>query len=153
MNIKTLFTLLLLCFFVAISKAQYSPYIGTWKGFLLTDVSNADNANGLPVTLFISDDNKSGELHGEMTVQYRYQTDVYRAKYSVAGIYDKTTSQVYIEQQKIIYYDLLPKGLEWCLGKGTFKLQRNPYEKKNYLDGTLISNCGNEKMRMVLIKK
>jgi hypothetical protein len=142
-----------LCCTVSFSKAQYSPYIGTWNGYLITDTDNADNQNGLPVTLFFSDDNKLGELSGEMTIQYRYQTDVYRAKYSVTGTYSKSASRVFIEQKKIIFCDILPKGLQWCFGSGTFSLLRNPYKKKNYLDGIMSSNCGKEKMRMIIVKK
>lgn len=136
-----------------ISIAQYSPIIGGWKGYLLTDTSNADNRTGLPVVMNISDSNNKGEFAGDMTIQYRYQTDIYRVKYVISGNFDESTSVAYIEQEKIVYYDLLPKGLKWCFGSGYFKLQRNPYRKKIYLDGTMTTDCGDDPMRFVLIKK
>ncbi|MBK9792682.1 MAG: hypothetical protein IPP60_06170 [Sphingobacteriales bacterium] len=88
-----------------------------------------------------------------MTIQYRYQTDIYKAKYVLSGLYDETFTNIYITQEKLLYYDILPKGLQWCFGSGTFVLHRNPYRKKNYIDGYMTTNCGNEKIRMVLVKK
>jgi len=136
-----------------VSKAQYSPILGNWKGFLLTDTTNADNQKGLPVLLSIFDDNDKGDFYGEMSIQYFYQTDVYKAKYIVSGNYDESTSTVFIEQERLVFYDILPKGLQWCFGSGTLQLKRNPSRKKNYLDGSMTTNCGDEEMRMVLIKK
>ncbi|HNY55525.1 MAG: hypothetical protein KAX69_03920 [Chitinophagales bacterium] len=101
----------------------------------------------------IIDDNDAGELVGEMIIQYRYQTDLYKAKYKVLGMINYENMTMYLEQSKLIYYDLLPKGYQWCFGIGTFEILRNPYRKKNYLDGYMTTNCGDEKLRMVLIKK
>ncbi|MFN8261027.1 MAG: hypothetical protein U0X41_08860 [Chitinophagales bacterium] len=128
-------------------------YTGNWKGFLLTDTTNVDNQKGLPVTVFISDDNDKGELYGEMTIQYRYQTDIYKAKYIISGNYEEGENSVYLQQERLVYYDLLPKGLQWCFGGGNFVVYRNPYKKKNYMDGFMTTNCGNEQMRIVLVKK
>ena len=128
-------------------------YHGTWKGYLMSSSLDADNKKGLPVTLYIVDDNDAGMLIGEMSIQYRYQTDIYRAKYKVGGYIDYDENTIYIEQEKLIYYDLLPKGLQWCFGSGTYKVRRDPYKKKMYLDGSMVTNCGNEKLRMVLFKK
>lgn len=119
---------------------------------MLSNTSDVDNGKGLPVTLFISSDNEAGEMVGEMSIQYRYQTDIYKAKYSVNGLIDYENKSIYIEQVKLIYYDLLPRGLQWCFGNGTFQIFRNPYKKKNYLDGYMTTSCGPEKLRMVLIK-
>ena len=126
---------------------------GNWKGFLLSKNSDADNKKGLPVTLYIVDDKDAGDLVGEMTVQYQYQTDIYKAKYKVSGNINYEENTMYLVQEKLIFYDLLPKGLEWCFGSGSFNIRRNPYMKKNYLDGYMTTNCGNEKLRMVLFKK
>ena len=120
---------------------------------MLTDTTNADNKKGLPATLFISYVSTDGELAGEMTVQYRYQSDIYRAKYEVAGQYDAAASKAYIEQEKIVFHDILPKGLNWCFGSGYFQLKRNPYKKKYYLDGLMKTDCGKEIIRFILIKK
>ncbi|HOU47606.1 MAG TPA: hypothetical protein PLL99_07360 [Chitinophagales bacterium] len=127
--------------------------VGGWKGYMLTDTTNADNKKGLPATLFISYVSSDGELAGEMTVQYRYQSDIYRAKYEVTGQYNFANSQAFIEQQKIVFHDILPKGLQWCFGSGYFRLKRNPYKKKSYLDGIMTTDCGKEMIRIVLIKK
>jgi len=143
-------------FLLALSStayAQYSVFTGFWKGYLITDTSNIDNKKGLPVTVFISDDNNQGEVAGEMSIQYRYQTDVYKAKYMITGTYDETMTSLLITQEKIVYYDLLPKGLQWCFGSGSFTLERNPYKKRYYLDGIMTTNCGDEQMRIILIKK
>ena len=78
---------------------------------MLSNTSDVDNGKGLPVTLFISSDNEAGEMVGEMSIQYRYQTDIYKAKYSVNGLIDYENKSIYIEQVKLIYYDLLPRGL------------------------------------------
>jgi len=128
-------------------------FTGFWKGYLITDTSNIDNKKGLPVTVFISDDNNQGEVAGEMSIQYRYQTDVYKAKYMITGTYDETMTSLLITQEKIVYYDLLPKGLQWCFGSGSFTFEKNPYKKRYYLDGIMTTNCGDEQMRIILIKK
>lgn len=88
-----------------------------------------------------------------MTIKYRYQTDIYNAKYKVIGKVDYASNVMYIEQTELIYYDLLPKGLNWCFGRGTLNILRNPYYKKNYLDGYMTTNCGQDQQRFVLIKQ
>lgn len=128
-------------------------YHGTWKGYLMSNNLDADNKKGLPVTLYIVDDNDEGDLVGEMSIQYRYQTDIYKAKYKISGNINYEENTMYIVQEELVYYDLLPKGLEWCFGSGTYKVQRDPYKKKLYTDGYMTTNCGNEKLRMVLLKK
>lgn len=152
-TIQKIFTLSVFCLITQISFAQYSIFTGYWKGYLITDTTNVDHKKGLPVTLFISDDNEQGELYGEMTIQYRYQTDVYKAKYVISGMYDETLANVLITHEKLVYYDILPKGLQWCFGSGSFNVKRNPYKKKNYLDGIMTTNCGDEEIRMILVKK
>ncbi len=135
------------------SIAGNPMFHGTWKGFLMSKSLDGDNKKGLPVSLYIVDDNDAGDLFGEMSIQYRYQSDIYKAKYKVSGNINYDEKKIFIEQEKIIFFDLLPKGLEWCFGNGTFSILRNPYTKKYYLDGYMITNCGNERLRMVLIKK
>jgi hypothetical protein len=152
-NIRKYTIILFFSLFTISAFAQTSLYEGTWKGIMLSNTSDVDNGKGLPVTLFISSDNEAGEMVGEMSIQYRYQTDIYKAKYSVNGLIDYENKSIYIEQVKLIYYDLLPRGLQWCFGNGTFQIFRNPYKKKNYLDGYMTTSCGPEKLRMVLIKK
>jgi hypothetical protein len=147
-NIHTLFFLLL-----AASCFAGNPAVrGNWKGYLVSKSLDSDNSSGLPVTLYIIDDNDAGDFQGEMTVQYRYQTDLYKAKYSVEGNIDYTNYIITLEQTNLIYYDILPKGLQWCFGGGTFNIYRSIYGKKIYMDGYLGTNCGGEKMRMILIK-
>lgn len=126
---------------------------GTWKGFLLSKNADEDNKKGLPVSLYIVDDNDDGDLFGEMTVQYRYQTDIYKAKYKVTGQINFEDNTMFIKQERIIYCDILPKGLQWCFGSGDFNILRNVYKKKNYLDGYMTTDCGDEKLRMILLKK
>ncbi len=128
-------------------------YQGTWKGMLLSKSLDADNRKGLPVTLYIADNNGDGDISGEITIQYRYQTDIYKAKYNVIGKIDYINFTMYIEQTELIFYDILPKGYKWCFGSGNFKILRNPNRKRNYIDGFMNTNCGNEQMRMILIKK
>jgi hypothetical protein len=125
---------------------------GSWKGYLLSNTEDSDNRKGLPCSLFIIDDNDEGYFTGEMTVQYRYQTDIYKAKYTVQGMIDYEKYSIYLKQTKMVYYDLLPKGLQWCFGSGTFSIYRSIYGKKTYMDGPMNSTCGNEKMRLILIK-
>ena len=127
-------------------------YSGIWKGVIMIK-NDPDNPKGLATTLNIIDNADNGDLVGEMTVQYLYQTDAYKAKYKVLGIINYEEMTMYLEQTNLIYSDLLPKGLQWCFGIGTFQILRNPYRKKNYLDGYMTTNCGNEQLRMILIKK
>lgn len=128
-------------------------YSGNWKGYLFAGGNDGDKKRGLPVSLYIIDDNDDGDLVGEMSITYRYQSDLYRAKYKMSGQIDYENRTMFLQQEELIYYDLLPKGLKWCFGSGTFEMLRNPYKKKNYIDGYMTTNCGDEKLRMVLIKK
>lgn len=125
---------------------------GTWKGFLISNTNDEDNRNGLPVTLTIVDDNDKGEIFGEMVVSYRYQTDVYRAKYKISGNIDYANYRISLQQGDFIFNDLLPKGLKWCTGGGTFGVYRSSTAKKIYMDGFMQTNCGSEKLRLILIK-
>ncbi|MDB5227982.1 MAG: hypothetical protein JWN78_2175 [Bacteroidota bacterium] len=139
-------------FLLAYSCFAGNPALhGNWKGFI---VSNLDvyNSTGLPVSLSIVDDNDEGDLVGEMTVQYRYQTDIYKAKYAIEGNIDYEKYVISLRQTHFVYSDLLPKGLQWCIGGGTFNIYRSTYGKKTYMDGYMKSNCGKEDMRMILIK-
>ena len=150
MFLKKLHTILFL--FLASACLAGNPALhGEWKGFI---VSNLDvyNSTGLPVSLNITDDNDQGGLVGEMIVQYRHQTDVYKAKYAIEGNIDYDKYIINLQQTKFVYSDLLPKGLQWCLGGGTFNIYRSTYGKKIYMDGYMKSNCGKEDMRMILIK-
>ena len=82
---------------------------GKWKGVIVTkDNSDIDNKNGLIVNLYITDDNDVGDFRGEMTVSYRYQTDVYKAKYQITGKLDYNTYKFRIRQDKFIFSDVLP---------------------------------------------
>lgn len=125
---------------------------GDWKGFLMSNTNDEDNKNGLAVYLSITDDNDKGEIFGIMTVSYRYQTDIYRAKYKVTGMIDYANYRISIKQGDFIYSDLLPKGLNWCTGFGTFNIYRSSQAKKIYLDGYMSTNCGAEKLRLILVK-
>jgi hypothetical protein len=151
--IKKAFFILFLIFIAGHSGAQTSLYTGYWKGVMFSNMNDIDNDKGLPVILYISYDNDAGELTGEMTIQYRYQTDLYKAKYKVSGLIDYDQKTIYLEHDKLVYFDVLPRGLQWCFGSGTFQIFRNTYKKKNYMDGYMTTNCGAEKLRMVLIKK
>lgn len=126
---------------------------GNWKGFLIGKNMDADNKDGLPVTLSIIDDNDEGDLVGEMTAQYRYQTDVYKAKWSITGSIDYYNYTIYLQQGNFIYYDLLPKGLQWCSGYGNLNIYRSTYMKKIYMDGTMYTNCGQDQLRLILVKE
>ncbi len=125
---------------------------GNWKGFLMSKSLDVDNKDGLPVTLYIVDDNDNGDIVGEMVVKYRYQTDIYKAKYSITGKLDYSNYTLSLEQTGVIYYDLLPKGLQWCMGSGKFNIYRSTYAKKLYIDGYMTTNCGDERLRLVLVK-
>ena len=107
----------------------------------------------MQVSLFITDDNDVGDFRGEMTVRYRYQTDVYKAKYQITGKLDYNTYKLQIRPDTFIFADVLPKGLNWCIGSGTARMYRSTYKKKVIMDGTLATNCGAERLRMVLIKQ
>jgi hypothetical protein len=149
---RTLYTLLLIVSTIAVFAGN--PLIrGTWKGYLTSKSLDSDNETGLPVTLFIIDDNNQGQVSGEMTVQYRYQTDIYKAKYSIQGNIDYDNYVITLLQTGMIFYDLLPKGLKWCFGSGSFHIYRSIYGRKTYMDGFMTSDCGAEKMRMILVKK
>ena len=152
MFLKKIHTILILLFTIACFAGN--PAIrGNWKGYLTSkSMIDADNKTGLPVTLYIIDDNDEGDIMGEMTVQYRYQTDIYKAKYSVNGNIDYENYTISLEQTKLIFYDILPKGLQWCFGFGTLKIYRSIYGKKTYMDGYMTSSCGTEKIHMVLLK-
>lgn len=131
-----------------------NPYVqGNWKGRLLSNYLDVYNKNGLPVNLYLMDDKSDGNLVGEMTIHYQYQEDVYRAKYKVSGKINYNTFQFNITQTKLVFSDLLPKGLEWCMGKAdNLQIYRSSKVKKLYIDGQFETNC-NEKYRMVLFKK
>ena len=126
---------------------------GNWKGYLISNNMDADNKDGLPVTLSIIDDNDGGDLVGEMTAQYRYQTDIYKAKWSVSGNIDYDNYTIYLQQGNFIYSDLLPKGLQWCSGYGNLNIYRSTYKKKIYMDGSMYTNCGQENLRLILVKE
>ncbi|MFN8237808.1 MAG: hypothetical protein U0T77_06520 [Chitinophagales bacterium] len=126
---------------------------GNWKGFLISKTPEEDNKDGLPVTLYIIDDNDQGDLVGEMTVQYRYQTDVYKAKWSISGNIDYYNYTITLQQDNFVYYDLLPKGLQWCAGYAKLNIYRSTYIKKLYMDGSMYTNCGEEKLRLILVKE
>lgn len=141
-------------FLISNCFAQNPAIRGDWKGMLTSNslLSDPDNNKGLPVMLTIIDDNNEGQIAGEMTVQYRYQTDVYKAKYAVTGTLDYKAYVITIKQEKFLFYDLLPKGLKWCMGSGKFNIYRSIYRKKMYMDGYMTSDCGAERMRMILVK-
>jgi hypothetical protein len=150
-NIKNKFTILLLL--IATQCFAGNPYLkGKWKGLLISKNADADNKNGLPVTLFILDDNDVGNFSGDMILKYRYQSDVYKAKYNITGRLDYNTFKLTIQQNKIIYSDILPKGLNWCIGNGTARMYRSTYKKSIIIDGYFTTNCGAERMRLVLVK-
>jgi hypothetical protein len=146
----------ILFFSIAFCSFSGNPLIrGTWKGYMISNSlsSDVDNKDGLPVTLYIIDDNDKGDLVGEMTVRYKYQTDIYRAKWHVSGNLDYANYTISIQQNNFIYFDLLPKGLDWCTGGGTFNIYRSNYKKKLYMDGNMLTSCGDERIRMVLVKQ
>lgn len=151
--IKKKVYILLLILSTGTCLAGNPMFRGTWKGYILSKSLDDDNKKGLPVTLYIVDDNDAGDLVGEMSIQYKYQTDIYKAKYKVSGSIDYDEYTMYIRQEKLVYYDLLPKGLQWCFGSGNYKIFRNSYKKKIYIDGYMTTDCGKEKIRMILIKK
>lgn len=127
---------------------------GNWKGIILTNDNNdLDNKGGLQITLFITDDNEVGDFRGEMTVRYRYQTDVYKAKYEITGKLDYNTYKMQIRQDRYIFADVLPKGLSWCIGSGTARMYRSTYKKRVIIDGNLSTNCGAQRLRFVLFKQ
>ncbi len=126
---------------------------GTWKGYITSKSLDKDNKDGLPTTLTIIDDNNAGQVVGEMTVQYRYQTDIYKAKYAIQGELNYQKFSISFTQTRLIYSDLLPKGLNWCFGSATLKIFRSTYKKKIYMDGYMNSNCGKEKMRVILVRQ
>lgn len=152
MCLRKTYAFLLFCL-LSLSASAGNPAIhGTWKGYLLFNGLDADNSDGLPVTLNIVDDNDNGDYQGEMFVQYRYQTDIYKAKYAVQGNIDYEKYLITLQQTKLLYYDLLPKALQWCFGEGTLNIYRSTYAKKIYMDGYMGSNCGEQKMRLILVK-
>lgn len=151
MSLKHLYTILLVLW--ACASFAGNPMIrGNWKGYLMSKSLDVDNKDGLPVTLYIIDDNDKGQIWGEMIVRYRYQTDIYKAKYKVSGQLDYSNYTISIQQGDFIYRDLLPKGLNWCTGGGTFNIYRSNYKKILYMDGYMQTNCGSEKLRLLLIK-
>lgn len=125
---------------------------GTWQGILMSKSLDNDNKDGLQTTLTIVDDNNSGNYTGEMIIYYKYQTDYYKARYKVVGKVDYSNYTLTLSQTEFIYGDLLPKGLQWCIGGGNFRIFRSSSTKKYYMDGTYETNF-NEKYRMVLFKK
>ncbi len=152
MWLKKIHTILFLL--ITYSCFSGNPEIhGNWKGFLISKNPDSDNKDGLPVTLYIIDDNDEGDLVGEMTVQYRYQTDIYKAKWSVSGSLDYTKYTISILQESFVFYDLLPKGLQWCSGNARLNIYRSTYKKKLYMDGIMYTNCGEEELRLVLVKE
>ncbi len=120
---------------------------------MISNSADADNKDGMPVTLFILDDNDVGNFSGDMVVSYRYQSDIYKAKYNITGKLDYNTFKMSIQQNKIIYNDLLPKGLNWCIGSGNARMFRSTYKKTIIIDGNFSTNCGGERMRLFLIKQ
>ncbi|MBK8350786.1 MAG: hypothetical protein IPL21_03570 [Saprospirales bacterium] len=127
---------------------------GKWKGVIVTkDNTDIDNKNGLIVNLYITDDNDVGDFRGEMTVSYRYQTDVYKAKYQITGKLDYNTYKFRIRQDKYIFSDVLPKGLNWCIGSGDGRIYRSKYKKRIIMDGNLATNCGGDRLHFVLVKQ
>ncbi len=125
---------------------------GSWKGFIMSNTNDESNKNGLQSTLTITDDNDKGQIFGEMIVFYRYQTDIYKAKYKITGNIDYVNYTISFQQGDFIYADLLPKGLNWCTGGGTFSVFRSTTAKKLYMDGYMTTNCGPENLRLILIK-
>jgi hypothetical protein len=88
-----------------------------------------------------------------MMVQYRYQTDIYKAKYAIQGDVNYQKFTISFNQTRLIYNDLLPKGLNWCFGSATLNVKRSTYKKKIYMDGYMNTNCGKEQMRVILVKQ
>lgn len=131
-----------------------NPYLlGTWKGYIMTNNLDEDNKNGLPVTLYITSDRENGDFIGEMYVSYRYQTDIYNAKYSANGNLDVNTFTLRLYQKELVYYDILPKGLSWCFGQFKMKMYQSNYKRKLVLDGNMYTDCLEGNIRIVLIKK
>ena len=114
-----------------------NPYVqGNWKGRLISNYLDAYNKNGLPVSLYLMDDKADGNLVGEMTIRYRYQEDVYSAKYKVSGKIDYSSYKFNLTQTEIIFGDVLPKGLQWCAGKSdNLGIYRSSNIKRFYIDG------------------
>ena len=152
MTIKKLLSILFFTF-LAINGFAGNPALrGTWQGFLKSNTADESNKDGLPVSIIITDDNDAGDVFGEMNVSYRYQTDIYRARYKMSGNINYSTYQITIKQEDFIYSDLLPKGLKWCSGSGTLNIYRSSSAKKLYMDGFMKTNCGEERLRLILIK-
>ena len=153
MSLKKIHTILL--FLITFCCLAGNPAIhGNWKGFLISNSLLMDpyNRRGLPVTLYIIDDNDKGDLIGEMNVQYKYQTDIYKAKYKIEGNINYTKYTISLVQGNLIFSDILPKGLQWCFGNGTLNIYRSTFGKKTYMDGFMKTSCGNERIRMILVK-
>ncbi|MCB0508910.1 MAG: hypothetical protein KDD21_11490 [Bacteroidetes bacterium] len=88
-----------------------------------------------------------------MKIYFRYQEDVYRAKFKIIGTVNYQTYQLTLTQTDMIYGDLLPKGLQWCMGKSDeLRIYRSSSVKKLYLDGNYVTAC-DEVYRMVLFKE
>lgn len=126
--------------------------MGKWKGYVISKNMDYDNRNGMPVTLTITDDADNGDYVGDMVVSYRYQTDVYRAKYTVEGNINYVDYTISVIQTGLVYSDLLPKGLNWCFSSGDLNIYRSTSAKKLYIDGYVYVDCTNENVRMILIK-
>ena len=149
--IRKIFNILLFTFLTTWSFAGNPAIRGNWKGYMISNSPDPDNKNGMPATLYIVDDNDDGDIVGEMTVQYRYQSDIYRAKYTIQGKINYEDYTIAIDQTGLKYYDLLPKGLNWCFATGELNIYRSSTAKKLYIDGNMTTNCG-ANLRMILIK-
>lgn len=113
---------------------------------------DADNKNGMPATLTITDDAENGDYVGEMLISFRYQSDIYRARYKVEGNIDYEKYTISIIQTGLIYSDILPRGLNWCFSSGVLNIYRSNTAKKIYLDGYMHVECTNDNVRTILIK-
>lgn len=147
-------TFIILFTFNLLHSFGVNPFLlGTWKGYIISNELDADNRNGLPVTLYINSDNDNGDFVGEMYVSYRYQTDIYNAKYMVKGSLDINTFVLRMSQTEIVYYDVLPKGMSWCFGQFKLNMYQSNYMRKIILDGSMNTECSESNIRVVLVKK
>jgi hypothetical protein len=143
---KLLTCIILTMFSIA---GQANPVIrGTWFGYIL------NNDEKLATTIYITDDNSSGQISGDITISYNYKsgkTYYCQAKYS--GIVDLKTYEFSMIMEEYIYYDLLPEGMKWCLGSIYGTISREMELRKFIIQATYRTKCSDEISEMILLKQ
>ena len=115
----------IIIFILAAVAARSNPVVrGTWSGVII-QYDEAGSQLKIPCTLYINDNDQTGDLSGEITLTYNYKSGQrYTCKANFTGKIDYQTYNFSLNIGNYVYYDVLPENMQWCLGSISGSVRR-----------------------------